>query len=48
MGIGEENYLVRAFKFFDIANKGSLAKEGFQHAVEKVGVNIDPEVSFLV
>ena len=44
LGTGEEGYLMRAFKFFDVSNKGTLSKEGFQKAIEKIGVIIDPEV----
>jgi len=48
MGVGEEGFLLRSFKFFDTAGKGTLPKEGFQRAIEKIGVNIEPEVTFLI
>ena len=44
LGVGEEGFLLRCFKFFDVNNTGCLTKEGFQKSIEKVGVIIDPEV----
>jgi len=46
LGVGEEGLLIRSFKFFDVMNKGALPKEGFQKAIEKIGVTIDPEVTY--
>jgi Ca2+-binding EF-hand superfamily protein len=43
-GIGEETLLARSFKFFDIMNKGCVAKNGFVKAIEKMGVIIEAEV----
>eukprot|EP01022_Parablepharisma_sp_SALTPOND_P007913 TRINITY_DN1341_c0_g1_i1.p1 TRINITY_DN1341_c0_g1~~TRINITY_DN1341_c0_g1_i1.p1 ORF type:complete len:726 (-),score=97.19 TRINITY_DN1341_c0_g1_i1:11973-14150(-) len=48
MGVGEEGFLIRSFKFFDINNKGALPKEGFQKAIEKIGVTIEAEVRILL
>lgn len=42
---GEEGFLAKCFKFFDIHNKGEVAFEQFFRTVEKIGVIISKEVS---
>ena len=42
---GEEGFLTKSFKFFDIYNKGEVTFEQFHRAVEKIGVVIDKEVT---
>lgn len=44
MGVGEEGFLIRSFKFFDTTGKGAVPKEGFQRAIEKIGVIAEPDV----
>lgn len=43
-GVGDEGFLLKSFKFFDIGNKGALSMDGFKKAIEKIGVIIEPEV----
>jgi Ca2+-binding EF-hand superfamily protein len=42
---GEEGFLAKCFKFFDIHNKGEVNFEQFYRTIEKVGVIISKEVS---
>jgi Ca2+-binding EF-hand superfamily protein len=37
--------LAKCFKFFDIHNKGEVNFEQFYRTVEKIGVNIEKQVS---
>jgi hypothetical protein len=46
IGMSEEGFLLRSFKFFDVTGKGTLDSANFKKAIEKVGVIIDPEVIF--
>jgi Ca2+-binding EF-hand superfamily protein len=41
----EDAFLAKAFKFFDIHNKGEVTFDQFSRAVEKVGVIIEKDVS---
>jgi Ca2+-binding EF-hand superfamily protein len=41
---GEEGFLAKCFKFFDIQNKGEVNFDQFYRTVEKVGVIITKEV----
>jgi len=42
---GEEGFLAKCFKFFDIHNKGEVNFEQFYRTVEKIGVIIEKQVS---
>ena len=45
---GEEGFLTKSFKFFDIHNKGEVSFDQFHRAVEKIGVVIDKEVTLFL
>lgn len=42
---GEEGFLTKTFKFFDIHNKGAVTFDQFYRTIEKIGVIIEKEVS---
>ena len=44
-GQGEEGFLAKCFKFFDIHNKGEVNFDQFYRTVEKVGVICERGVS---
>jgi Ca2+-binding EF-hand superfamily protein len=41
---GEDTFLAKTFKFFDIQNKGAVSFEQFYRAVEKIGVTTEKSV----
>ena len=43
---GEETFLAKSFKFFDIHNKGEVNFDQFHRAIEKMGGVIDKQVFF--
>ena len=43
----EEGFLAKTFKYFDIHNKGEVNFDQFFRTVEKIGVIIDKNVSYL-
>jgi Ca2+-binding EF-hand superfamily protein len=43
---GEEGFLAKCFKFFDINNSGEVTFDQFFRTVEKIGVTITKEVKF--
>ena len=42
---GEDTFLAKTFKFFDIHNKGEVDFDQFCRTVEKIGVIINKDVS---
>ena len=43
---GEEGFLAKCFKFFDIQNKGEVNFDQFYRTVEKIGVIIERQVLY--
>ena len=43
---GEDTYLIKCFKYFDIQNKGYVEFDQFYRTIEKIGVIIERDVSF--
>jgi Ca2+-binding EF-hand superfamily protein len=39
--INENQFLNKQFKYFDVANKGSVNFEQFSRAIEKIGVTMN-------
>lgn len=46
---GEENILLRSFKYFDLNNSGTVDREEFLKAIEKIGIQIfNKQVNFII